>query len=191
MRLFRRSRKGPPRRVQGSAWIPRQGASPGGTLQGTAQSTVTTPKLDPATSPHLGPPRGISLFLHPAQRRMQHRDPFDPAKPNGGTEREETILQSPRHAPPRHWEHGQGESCGGGTQHPTKSRSPAGKQRGGRSPWGYPPCCATHVAGARRVLCMPTRSWRGGLRVAHVCPAAAPEVFAHARAQTERDHIKC
>ena len=179
---------------------PRGGEHPPGvgghTLQGMAQSTVTTPKPDPATSPRLGAPCalpwGISLFLQPAWRRMKPRDPFDPAKPNRGTKREETILQSPRHAPPRHREHGQGERRRGGTQHQTKSHSPSGKQRGARSPRGYPPVprharCVC-VQGATRDR---TQLARGLACATRVPRAGAGSVFAHTRAQARGDRIKC
>lgn len=117
-------------------------------------------------------------------------DPFDTAKPNCGTKREETILQSPRHAPPRHQEHDQVVRSGGGTHHQTKSRSPTGKQRGARSPRGPPmPRHTMHLACVYVVPCVPTRSWRGGWRVPHAGDASG--TFAHTRAQARGDHIKC
>lgn len=163
------------------------------TLQGTAQSAVTTPKPDPTASPCLGARCalcwGISLFLQPAWRRTKPREPFEPAKPNRGTKGEETILQSPRHVLPRHRSTAKGNAA---EEEPNTRPNPTallGSREKPGTHLGTPhatPRHTTHIARACRVPCVPTHSWRGGLPVPHVCPTTVLAACLHTHVPRRR-----
>lgn len=68
-------------------------------------------------------------------------------------------------------------------EEPNTRLNPTAPLRSGGEPGahgGTPPCHATHVACACRLPRVPIRSWRGGLRVPHLCPVGVPAVCLHA-----------
>lgn len=132
---------------------------------------------------------GESASSSSARRRTKPRDPFEPAKPNRGTKGEEIILQSPRHVPPRH----RSTAKANATEEEPNTRpnptAPLGSREKPGAHRGTPhatPHHATHITRARRVPCVPTHSWRGGLPVPHVCPATVLAACLHTHVPRRR-----